>query len=78
VNGIPIKDTELISDDESIRKIAKEAIEEMIEQNPNIINEYKNDPKVLNAFIGPCMKKSDKKIDPKKTREILREILSEY
>ena len=78
VNGIPIKDTELISDDESIRKIAKEAIEEMIEQNPNIINEYKKDPKVLNAFIGPCMKKSDKKIAPKKTRKILRELLSEY
>jgi len=64
---------ERISDGETIRKIVRE----VIENNPNIVKDYKENPKALQALIGKCMAKTKGQADPKITRDIMLEELAE-
>jgi aspartyl-tRNA(Asn)/glutamyl-tRNA(Gln) amidotransferase subunit B len=63
---------ERISDKETIRKIVRE----VIENNPNIVKDYKENPKALQALIGKCMAKTKGQADPKITRDIMHEELA--
>ena len=52
-------------------------ISQVIEQNPNEVERYKNGEKQLTGFLmGQLMKKSQGKADPKKANQLLREKLN--
>ncbi len=62
------------SDDDWLRKIALEALD----QFPEKVAAYKNGNKgLLGLFMGEVMKKSERKANPKMASEILRKILEE-
>ncbi len=56
-----------ISDEAKITKIVKEVLKE----NPKIKEDYKGNPKALQALIGKCMQKTKGQLDPKITRDIM-------
>ncbi len=56
-----------ISDITAITRI----VEEVIKQNPEIVKDYKINPKALESLIGKCMQKTNGQLDPKLTREIV-------
>ena len=57
-----------ITDEEEIRKIVLEVIEE----NPTQLEAYKQNPKLFDYFIGKTMKKSRGKANPAITAKVLR------
>ena len=57
-----------ITDEEEIRKIVLEVIEE----NPTQLEAYKQNPKLFDYFIGQTMKKSRGKANPAITAKVLR------
>ena len=69
VDSIIIKhDIKNISDDSYIEKI----IDEIVVENPNIVEDYKSRPdRAIKFIIGQAMKKSCGQIDPKKTQELV-------
>ncbi len=62
-----------ITDKDEIKKI----INKVLEENPNIVNDYKNGKKVEGYIIGLVMKASHGRANPKLTNQILLEILKE-
>ena len=60
-----------ITDKDTITEI----INNILEENPKLINDYKNSKNVLGFIIGQVMKKSNGKANPKLTNDILVEIL---
>ena len=56
-----------ISDEDKITEVVKEVINE----NPKIVEDYKKNPKALQALIGKCMQKTKGQLDPGKTKDIL-------
>jgi aspartyl-tRNA(Asn)/glutamyl-tRNA(Gln) amidotransferase subunit B len=56
-----------IADDEIITKVVKEVIKE----NAKMVDDYKKNPKALQALIGKCMEKTKGQLDPEITREFL-------
>ena len=60
-----------ISDKEEIRKI----INEVFNDNPNIVNDYKNGKNVTGFIMGLIMKKTSGKVNPGITNMVLREEL---
>lgn len=63
-----------ISDKEEIRKI----INEVFNDNPNIVNDYKNGKNVTGFIMGLIMKKTSGKVNPGITNMVLREELENY
>ena len=62
----------IISDEESLKKLAKEAIAE----NPKAVEDFqKGKESVLQALIGTVMRKSSGKADASKVAEILLKYL---
>ncbi|MBD3256669.1 MAG: Asp-tRNA(Asn)/Glu-tRNA(Gln) amidotransferase subunit GatB [Candidatus Lokiarchaeota archaeon] len=62
-----------ISNVEKIKTIVKEVIEE----NEDIVEDYKENPRAIQALIGKCMQKTKGQIDPKITNKIMSKILKE-
>lgn len=60
-----------ISNDDEIRKIVLEVINE----NLNLVDDYKNGKRVFDYFIGQIMKKTKGRANPAKTAKILQEEL---
>ena len=60
-----------IGDDDEIRKIALEVIDE----NSHLIADYKAGKKVFDYFVGQVMKKTKGRANPATTAKILREEL---
>ena len=60
-----------ISDKEEIRKI----INEVFNDNPNIVNDYRNGKNVTGFIMGLIMKKTSGKVNPGITNMVLREEL---
>ena len=56
-----------IADEAKIVKI----VEEVIKENPKIVEDYKKNPKALQALIGKCMRKTKGQLDPRKTKDIM-------
>ena len=63
-----------ISDDDEIRKI----ILEVIDENKHLIDDYKAGKRVFDYFIGQIMKKTRGRANPAKTSQILKEELDRY
>ena len=63
-----------ITSEEEIRKIVLSVIEE----NPNLIEDYKNGKKVFDYFIGQIMKKTRGRANPVITSQILKEELDKF
>jgi aspartyl-tRNA(Asn)/glutamyl-tRNA(Gln) amidotransferase subunit B len=61
-----------ISDKNKITEIVKD----VIKQNPEIVEDYKKNPKALQALIGKCMQKTKGQIDPEITKEIILNYLN--
>ena len=73
VDDLIAKKASVVSDDSTIEKFAKEAIEE----NPDMVASFKaGKVAVLQALIGQVMRKTQGKADAGKTREILEKLLS--
>jgi aspartyl-tRNA(Asn)/glutamyl-tRNA(Gln) amidotransferase subunit B len=62
----------IISNRTELEKI----IDDVINENPKMLEDYKKNPKAIGALIGEVMKKTDKRADPKLTREIILEKLN--
>ena len=62
-----------ISDDDKIKSIVKEVIAE----NQDIVKDYRENPKAIQALIGRCMAKTQGQADPEITARIMREELEE-
>ncbi|MFX1392908.1 MAG: Asp-tRNA(Asn)/Glu-tRNA(Gln) amidotransferase subunit GatB [Promethearchaeota archaeon] len=60
-----------IADKDKIIKVVKEVLEE----NPDIVDDIPKNLKALEALIGKCMKKTKGQLDPEITREIVLELL---
>jgi len=56
-----------IADEAKIVKI----VEEVIKENPKIVEDCKKNPKALQALIGKCMRKTKGQLDPRKTKDIM-------
>ncbi len=73
MKGLPIKDIIKktgklrIADKEILSKIVKEVIDE----NQDIVKDYKGNPRALESLIGKCMKKTKGQADPKITRDLI-------
>jgi aspartyl-tRNA(Asn)/glutamyl-tRNA(Gln) amidotransferase subunit B len=52
-----------------------EIVKEIIKQNSEIVEDYKKNPKALQALIGKCMQKTKGQIDPEITKEIMLKYL---
>ncbi len=62
---------ERIADKDKITKVVKEVLEE----NPDIVNDYQKNPRALEALIGKCMQKTKGQLDPEITKEIVLSFL---
>ncbi|TFG23387.1 MAG: Asp-tRNA(Asn)/Glu-tRNA(Gln) amidotransferase subunit GatB [Promethearchaeota archaeon] len=62
-----------IADKDKIIKVVKEVLEE----NPDIVNDYQKNPKALEALIGKCMKKTDGRLDPEITKRLMQKHITE-
>ena len=72
LKGIQSKSSGIISDEDELEKLVKEAIEE----NPNAVADYKTGKtNALQVIIGYIMKKTSGKANPQKVREILFSLL---
>jgi aspartyl-tRNA(Asn)/glutamyl-tRNA(Gln) amidotransferase subunit B len=60
-----------ISDKDKITKVVKEVLEE----NYKIVEDYKKNPKALQALIGKCMQKTKGQLDPKITKDIMLKLI---
>ena len=60
-----------ISDETEILKV----INEVLEENPNLVEDYKNGKKVFDYIIGQIMKKTRGRVNPGITSKLLREEL---
>ena len=60
-----------ITDENEIRNIIKEVIND----NPNLVEDYKNGKRVFDYFIGQIMKKTRGRANPVITSRILKEEL---
>ena len=60
-----------IYDEKIIEKLCRDAIEE----NPNIVKDFRKNLKALEALIGRVMAKTKGQADPKITREVMLELL---
>ncbi|MBD3195663.1 MAG: Asp-tRNA(Asn)/Glu-tRNA(Gln) amidotransferase subunit GatB [Candidatus Lokiarchaeota archaeon] len=60
-----------IADEEKLSSICKKVIQE----NSEIIKDYKTNPRALEALIGKCMKETHGQADPKITRKLLLEYI---
>ena len=58
---------ERIADEAKITSIVREILSE----NQNIVEDFKKNPKALEALIGKCMQKTKGQLDPEKTRETI-------
>ena len=52
-------------------------VADVIAENPKLVSDYRKNPKALGALIGEVMKKTDKRADPKLTRDIFLDKLSQ-
>ena len=59
----------------SDKKKISEIVRDVIEENPDIVEDYKTNPKALQALIGECMKKTKGQIDPEITKDIMLKLL---
>jgi aspartyl-tRNA(Asn)/glutamyl-tRNA(Gln) amidotransferase subunit B len=50
-------------------------VQEVIDENPNIVKDYRKNPKALQALIGRVMKKTRGQADPLKTKKLLLQFL---
>jgi aspartyl-tRNA(Asn)/glutamyl-tRNA(Gln) amidotransferase subunit B len=60
-----------ISDNDKIKSLVKEVIAE----NQDIVKDYRENPKAIQALIGRCMAKTQGQADPEITAQIMREEL---
>ena len=60
-----------ITDPEELRLVAKEVLDE----NPNLITDYKNGKKVFGYFVGQIMKKTNGRANPPLANQVLKEEL---
>ena len=60
-----------ITDSDEIRKI----INEVLDENTNLIEDYKNGKRVFDYLVGMTMKKSKGRVNPKMTNLLLKEEL---
>lgn len=58
------------------KKEIEEIINSVLDENPNLITDYKNGKKILGFIIGQVMKKSNGRVNPKLANETLIEILN--
>lgn len=66
------KGLEQIENEDTLRKI----IEEVLNNNPDSVEKYKNGKeKLLGFFVGEVMKKTRGKANPQKTNQIIKELL---
>lgn len=77
MNGVSVKKLiektgKKITDESDIEKVCSEVISE----NPEIIKDLDKNPKAFEALIGKCMQKTKGKLDPEKTRGILKDLLA--
>ena len=56
-------------------KIIEKLCRAVIEENPNIVNDFRKNLKALEALIGRVMAKTKGQADPKITREVMLELL---
>ena len=62
------------------KRIADEAkiisiVRDVLSENQNIVEDFKKNPKALEALIGKCMQKTKGQLDPEKTREIILNLI---
>ena len=62
---------ERIADETKIASIVRDVLSE----NQNIVEDFKKNPKALEALIGKCMQKTEGQLDPEKTREIILNLI---
>ncbi len=68
------KDKKRISDDNLLKKLSKEVIEE----NPKIVNDCRDNPKAIEALIGRIMVKTRGQADPHIARRIILDLLKQF
>ncbi|MFX1454311.1 MAG: Asp-tRNA(Asn)/Glu-tRNA(Gln) amidotransferase subunit GatB [Promethearchaeota archaeon] len=68
---VETKGKKRISNEEIIEKYSVEVIEE----NPNIVEDFRENPKAIEALIGRVMGKTKGQADPEITRKIMRKLL---
>jgi len=68
------KDKKRISDENFLKKLSKETIE----QNPKIVNDCSDNPKAIEALIGRVMVKTRGQADPHITRSIILDLLKQF
>ena len=59
------------------KKIIEKLCRAVIEENPNIVKDFRKNLKALEALIGRVMAKTKGQADPKITREVMLELLEE-
>lgn len=62
-----------ITDKEEIEKI----VNEVLDENPKLIEDYKNGKRVFDYFIGQIMKKSRGRVNPSLANTVLKELLEQ-
>ncbi|MHA1439202.1 MAG: Asp-tRNA(Asn)/Glu-tRNA(Gln) amidotransferase subunit GatB [Promethearchaeota archaeon] len=79
MKGIPIQEIIEKSGKKRIADVDKLTliVNEVIKENPNIVKDYKKNPKAFQALIGKCMAKTKGQADPHITREIMLKRLNE-
>ncbi|TXT66619.1 MAG: Aspartyl/glutamyl-tRNA(Asn/Gln) amidotransferase subunit B [Promethearchaeota archaeon] len=60
------------------KKKLESIVREVLEENPAIIKDYKDNPRALEALIGKCMAKTRGTADPEITRELLIRNMDDY
>jgi aspartyl-tRNA(Asn)/glutamyl-tRNA(Gln) amidotransferase subunit B len=79
MKGVPVLDIltktgkTKITDEAQIGAVVKE----VIESHPEIVADYKKQPKAIEALIGKCMTKTKGQLDPQITRKLMKIYLSD-
>lgn len=60
-----------IADEDKIVSIVREVLDE----NQKIVEDFKKNPRALEALIGKCMQRTRGQLDPEKTREIILNLI---
>ncbi|MBN1216887.1 MAG: Asp-tRNA(Asn)/Glu-tRNA(Gln) amidotransferase subunit GatB [Candidatus Lokiarchaeota archaeon] len=75
MKGIPVEEIlektgkQRIADEKTLSKI----IDDVFQENPEIVKDYKRNPRALEALIGKCMQKTRGQADPNITRNLILE-----
>jgi aspartyl-tRNA(Asn)/glutamyl-tRNA(Gln) amidotransferase subunit B len=79
MRGTPVADIikksgkQRVADRQKLQEVAKEVIQE----NLGIVEDYRENPRAIEALIGKCMQKTKGQADPSITRKILQNLLKE-